>query len=320
VAALEQALRKLDQYRQAVLNAASSGTLVLPEAEIEPRDGRSFETAEQLLRRVHQLQAQTLLGGVSESPEHLFALPMGWSWARLADLLSEPLRNGHSAKASGTGEGIRTLTLSAVTNRDFSVKNTKLTVADPARVANLWLEPGDILIERSNTPQLVGTAALYPGERAFAIFPDLLIRARIAEPLLASYVEIVLRSDRSRQFFRQRAQGIAGSMPKIDQSTVLNLPVPLPPLPEQYRIVAEVERRLSIVAEIETVVANSLIRAARLRQSILRQAFAGQLVPQDPTDEPASVLLERIRLERASAPGKRPKRAARDRHRQRLLC
>ena len=80
-----------------------------------------------------------------------------------------------------------------------------------------------------------------------------------------------------------------------------NVAIPLPPLAEQQRIVAEVELRLSVIQQAEASVEASLKRADRMRQSILKKAFAGELVPQDPIDEPASVLLERIRAERQAA-------------------
>ena len=81
------------------------------------------------------------------------------------------------------------------------------------------------------------------------------------------------------------AQGIA----QDPHTSVKAIPIPLPPLAEQRRIVAEVERRLSVVQQAEATVEASLTRAERLRQSILKQAFSGKLVPQDPGDEPASV-------------------------------
>jgi type I restriction enzyme, S subunit len=79
--------------------------------------------------------------------------------------------------------------------------------------------------------------------------------------------------------------------------------VAVPPLAEQERIVAEVERRLSVVEEMEATVEASLRRAERLRQTILKRGFEGRLVPQDPSDEPASALLARIRAERAQREG-----------------
>ncbi len=84
----------------------------------------------------------------------------------------------------------------------------------------------------------------------------------------------------------------------MNKSRVQEIPIPLPPLAEQHRIVAEVERRLSVVQQAEAAVEAGLKRVERLHQSILKQAFSGKLVPQDPNDEPASVLLERICAER----------------------
>ena len=88
---------------------------------------------------------------------------------------------------------------------------------------------------------------------------------------------------------------LAQGKPNLNLTELANYRIAVPPVAEQHRIVAEVERRLSVVQEVEATVAANLKRAERLRQSILKRAFEGRLVPQDPSDEPAAALLERIR-------------------------
>jgi type I restriction enzyme, S subunit len=226
---------------------------------------------------------------------------------RFGDLLSEQLRNGHSSKRDDSGE-IPILRLSAVTSGDFSPRNIKMTSAHPERVRDLWLRSGDLLIERSNTRDLVGTARLYTGPDHLAVFPDLIIRARVGSGILPRYAELVLQSPQSRRYFQGRAQGISGSMPKIDQAVIESLAVPLPPLSVQAEIVSRADQAFSVLSAIENSLATVVGRIMNLRSSVLRAAFSGQLVPQDLRDEPTSVLLERIQADRASQNGDRPTR------------
>jgi len=95
----------------------------------------------------------------------------------------------------------------------------------------------------------------------------------------------------------------------VNGTKLSRFPLPLPPREEQLRIVAEVERQFSFIDACERAVDAGLVRAGALRRSILKAAFEGKLVAQDPADEPASVLLERIRAERETE--KTPKKSAR---------
>jgi type I restriction enzyme S subunit len=235
-------------------------------AEIEKQFSRLDEAVANLKRvKAHLVRFQSSV--LSDATD-------GWATVPLRDILREPLRNGHSAKATDDPNGLRAFTLTAVTEGDFSEGNTKRTIADAKKVADLWAQPGDIYVERSNTPELVGTTRLYRGPANFAFIPDLLIRVRVNNDALPEYVELALRSERGRRYFRSRAQGIAGSMPKIDQGTVESFPVPLPPIEKQQGIIAEVDRRLSVVHEIEEETQISLERAKVLRQRVLSEAFA----------------------------------------------
>ena len=125
--------------------------------------------------------------------------------------------------------------------------------------------------------------------------------------LNSSYLFLFTQSPLFVKNVQELAIGMAQA--NISSSSLESICIPLPPLAEQELIVTEVERRLSIVSELESIVEVNLKRAERLRQSILERAFAGKLVPQHPDDEPASVLLERIREQReGSGPVQRDSR------------
>ncbi len=193
-------------------------------------------------------------------------VPEHWDLVRLKGALREPLRNGHSSRASSSDAGIRTLTLTAVTLNDFSIKHTKLTSANPHRVRDMWLKRGDILVERANTLDYVGLAALYDGEDNFAIFPDLLVRVRVREEQVVPKVlaEFLLMPV-CRGYFRMNAKKTAGNFPKIDQGTIEHTLIPLPPLSEQ----GEIANQLSVV--------DTKLRAEEMRRVALENLFKSML-------------------------------------------
>lgn len=202
---------------------------------------RAIEAQERIIQTTTELKKALMhklfTEGLRNEPQkqtEIGPVPESWEVVELVTLLREPLRNGHSAKATTNEEGIRTLTLTAVTQRNFSIENTKVTCADPHRVRAMWLKSGDIFIERANTADYVGLAALYEGGEDFAIFPDLLIRVRVDTARILPKVLIEwLLAEPCRRYYKKNARSTAGNFPKIDQGTVEKTLIPVPSADEQ---------------------------------------------------------------------------------------
>ena len=219
-------------------------------------------------RRTRSL-AQSVLDGLVWTPD-VPTVP-------LASALREPMRNGFSARASATGS-VRVLTLTSVTRRTFTNEYTKMTDAAPERVRGLWLESGDVFVQRANTPELVGSAALYDGEPGWAVFPDLLIRLR-SDPTLMTpqFLALALQTERCHRALRARAKGLAGSMPKVDQGAIAALELPCPSLDDQHRIVAEADSHVASVRTLSDAASTARRRSSALRRGVLGAAFSGRL-------------------------------------------
>jgi type I restriction enzyme S subunit len=166
-----------------------------------------------------------------------------------------------------------------VTRGDFSDRFTKVTKAEARKVKDLWLMPGDILIQRSNTPELVGTSALYEGPPDWAIFPDLMIRLRCDEEQVnPAYLATVLASERTHRTLRSRAKGLAGSMPKIDQGAIATLSIPVPAdALHRKAIVDRIRAASDASARLTSVIESSQRQGDQLRRALLSSAFAGRL-------------------------------------------
>ena len=190
--------------------------------------------------------------------------------------------------------------VSSVTWGEFDETQSK-TCYDSTKIdSSLLIGPRDFLFSRANTLQLVGACVIAGAVSLNLMLSDKILRFTVVQ-VLQEWLMYYLRSVYGRNEIERLATGNQESMRNIGQERIREIRFPLPPLAEQRRIVSEVERRLSVVQQAEATVEASLARAERLRQSILKQAFSGKLVPQDPGDEPASVLLERIRAEREAA-------------------
>lgn len=266
------------------LSGSALGALPFPHPPL-PEQRRIVEVVEEHMARLDAADAS--LASAERRMRQWSAVSLErviWGTAAqdvsVGEILREPMRNGRSDRASISGEGTRTLTLTAVTKRSFTDQHTKIT-STPADVAsNLWLEPGDILVQRSNTPELVGTSARYQGPREWAIFPDLLIRIRPDESRMRSdFLDLALRTERSHRTLRSKAKGLAGSMPKIDQAALAGTRVPCPPAEIQRALVSEAHDVQAQADAALAAIGKSRLRSAALRRAVLAAAFSGRLTP-----------------------------------------
>ena len=307
VASLKRVQANLKRYRASVLKAACEGRLVPMESELARAEGREFEHASVLLERIlaerrARWESQEKRRGKYKEPvgpdtSVLSELPEGWVWATAAQLGEVRLGRQRSPKRA-TGPHMRPYLRAAnVTWEGLNLSDVKEMDFDPREYETYRLRRGDILLaEASGSADEVGKPAMYADQIDGCCFQNTLIRVR-AFPGVAPYLYYHLLSDASDWGSRESSErgwafttwALNGRSPGA---------VALPPLVEQRRIVAEVERRLFVIQQTEVAIESNLTRAERLRQSILKQAFSGKLVPQDPNDEPASTLLERIRVER----------------------
>lgn len=229
--------------------------------------------------------------------------------------LIDKVRYGTSKKCS-TEENVNSMPVYRIPNIDFKkgiLDKTDLKFAsfDDSEKSSLMLKSGDILIIRSNgSLNLVGRAALVYNTDTNGLYAGYLMRLRIkdTEKLLPKFLLHFLNSGKARAYIEEKAKSTSG-VNNINSEEISDLQIPVPTLAEQERIVAEIESRFERADALETAVDRALNDAEKLKQAVLKKAFRGELVPQNPDDEPASVLLARIRAARASElPAKKGKR------------
>jgi type I restriction enzyme S subunit len=299
-AALAAARKGLDIFRRALLKAAVTGELTK-----EWRAGSPVsETGRGLLARIANDRAENIAtkgrrarrDDARIDTTSLPILPEGWVCAMLDDLTISGPTNGYSPKKSKNGSGTLALKLTATTKGqiDLSDRAVKFLSETISPGSDLFLKPGDLLFQRGNTVEYVGIAAIYEGPSDKYIYPDLMIRVRTATPSMAQWIWRVANSPFGRKYMMDKASGTAGTMPKISGETLRNFPIPVPPPAEAVEILRRISDAFVTCADTLALLDAEAADAARLKQSILKAAFEGRLVPQDPADQPAAALPTRL--------------------------
>ncbi len=320
VESLKIAKGQLEAYRQSVLKAAFDGRFTArwreeSRGEIEP-PGKILERilAEQRLiwadrqREKYAARGKSPPKGWRErykepaAPDtsDLGDLPEGWTWASVEQLASPAPRSIQSGPFGSNlrhsefqDTGILAIGIDNVVEGTFSYgKRHRISPEKFKELEKYAARPLDVLITVMAT---VGRCCVVPETIEPAIITKHVYRITAKQDIVLPHFLMLALGGATvvREQIRRQVRG--QTRPGINGRILKNLVTPLPPLIEQGLIVAEVERRLSLIQASEKIIEANLKRAEGLRQSILKEAFSGNLVPQDPRDEPANVLLERIK-------------------------
>lgn len=310
-ASLRDVQKLLARYRQSVLKAAVTGQLT---ADWRAENADRLESGCDLLERILQARRENWQGrGKYKEPlapdtSDLPELPEGWVWASVDQILRAGLSNGRSVRDAQ--EGFPVLRLTALKDGVIDLSERKVGAWEAETAEPYLVRRGDVLVGRGNgSKKLVGRGGLVDVEPDPVAYPDTMIRI----PVLLGVIDPewflqLWNSPFMRSQIEEAAKTTAGIY-KINQTDIRSFKVPLPAIEEQNEVVERVYEAFDKIRSLERWCATELTRSASLRQSILKDAFAGKLVPQDPDDEPASELLARICVEHyAAAPKKRTRK------------
>ena len=256
------------ELRKAILQLAVMGRL----SEQTEKD----EPVSALLTNVYAERQRLKIRKTTDlinSPKPLgYAIPEQWKWVYLDDVLVLGPINGFSPREVDYETNIRSLTLSATTSGTFKGEYSKFIDIEISNDSDLWLCDGDILVQRGNTIEYVGVPAVYRGNPGVYVYPDLMMKLRVSSHMDTDYVYYAMSSVPAREYLRAHASGTSGTMPKINQKTLKSLPLPVPPLEEQHRIVVKIKKLMKFCELLD-----QQIDAATGKQSELLNAVMAQV-------------------------------------------
>ena len=335
IESLRDAKRAIGLYRQSLLKSAFEGRLT---AQWRADNPDKLERPKSLLARIREERerrytvaledwersvAEWREGGEKvkrpakpkqpvrpeeRESESLRELPEGWFYLSF-DAIASSIRNGISVKPDGIGP-LKIFRISAVRSMAFDLNDFRRITDRDGSMEDYRLKHGDLVFTRYNgSREYVGVSAMYRGDGTH-VYPDKLIRCQMdSDSIDVAYLEAATNCGESRSYIEGRIRTTAGQS-GVSGTDIKAIPVPICPPAEQAQIVGILDERLKTVDNLHAEIDINLARADALRQSILKRAFSGQLVSQDHTDEPATVLLARIRAERDTERSKHARRRA----------
>lgn len=307
----------LDRYRQSVLAAAFQGDLTADwrthHPNTEPASALLTRICEERRREWERTETEKKVRGKSalspsrpaRYPEPFevsdtlpIMLPETWAWATV-DLLTTRAQYGSSAKASRDAVGVPVLRMGNIVDGELNFTDLRYLSHDHAEFPALLLQSGDLLFNRTNSAELVGKTAVYDGRVSPCSFASYLIRLKPIG-VLPEFLSGFINSQYGRTWIARVVSQQVGQA-NVNGTKLKALAVPVPPADEQREIVARLNDAARIIGILRDRQKDAIEGLSTLNRSILAKAFRGELVPQDPNDEPASALLARIKAERAAA-------------------
>jgi len=296
---LQKARVQLKRYRQAVLKAAVEGKLTEEWRKAHP----DVEPAETLIGRILRLK-QEKLGKKFRVPNEvdtavLPKLPDSWFWVRLESLAD--LKGGITKDAKRKvpdGRRVPYLRVANVQRGYLDLAEIKEIEASEEVISELRLEHGDILFNEGGDRDKLGRGWIWQNEIPECIHQNHVFRARLYSNEVSNKFVSWFGNTHGQKYFLDEGKQTT-NLASVNLTKLSAFPVPLPPREEQKIIIERIEGLLSQSDGSKEIIDQSLKFTDSLRQSILKRAFEGKLVPQNPSYEPASLLLERIKAEKA---------------------
>lgn len=314
---LDRLPRLLANLQKSILNSAFRGDLTKEWRANNP----NVEPASELLKRIRaerraKWEADLIAKGkdpqkakyVEPEPvdtEGLPELPEGWSWATIADLLVGETQNGLYLPSASYAPGVPMLRITDYqVEYSLDASSFKQVVTTQENIDAWMLEVGNVLVNRVNSPSHLGKALLVEARHVPALFESNMMRLRPPSIEIGSWIASWINSPAGKGYLMASAKW-AVNQASVNQRDVLGLPIPLAPIQEVRLVQERLNSTMEIVGSLRNRTEALQERVTRCDNSLLASAFRGELVPQDPNDEPASVLLERIRAQRLAAGTKR---------------